>query len=202
MVHYSENVRSGSAPGFVLRRRGSSKIPLKSSAPLQEKYIRTTISAYYCGKKRKKAVREWKTNLRSRVTPTVNTASALTTEVLSVLESARQSFIPDVPDNPGWLETVVERVIELWRKLGTKITSSPSPAQLKAFACAVVRWLGLPNGLVISGVPIIKPVAVCIQYGVSDLDVKRIVDIQCRNVHQMAKTIKKAIAGSEGLLEI
>ena len=202
MVHYSENTRSGSAPGFVLRRRGSTKIPLKNSVPQQERYLRTTVTNYYCGKKRRNAVRQWKEMIRSRMPSVKNTANILASEVKMIAESGRQSFIPEVPQDPGWLEKVVEEVIVLWRKIGTKVAPSPSPAQLKAFACAVIRWLSMQHGLVVSGVPVIQPVAVCIQYGVSDLDVKRIIDIQCRNVHQMAKSIKKAIAGSEGLLEI
>lgn len=58
----------------------------------------------------------------------------------------------------------------------------------------------MPCGLVISGVPVIEPIAECIQYSVSDLDVKHIIDIQCRNVGQMSKAIKKALAGVDGLL--
>lgn len=138
--------------------------------------------------------------VRKRMPPVDATVASLSAACAEIIRTTKQSFVPGIPESDAWIEPVTQQVILLWRRTGKTVAPQPSPAQLKAFACAILRWLGMPCGLVISGVPVIEPVAECIQHGVSDLDVKRIVDIQCRNVHQMSKAIKKALAGVDGLL--
>lgn len=201
-VHYAENTRSGQTGSFVLRHRGSRQVAIRDCQERQSKCIRKTISDFYCGRSRTVAVQHWRELCKKRCQRGVaRKCSAIATAVLKTTKALRSSYIPEVPHNPGWLDKVQTVVVQWWIKIGHKISKEPSTTQLRAFSCAILRWLGSDTGLVICGVQVIKPMPVCIQYAVSDLDVKRVISIQCRNVFQMARKIQQVIAGNNGMLD-
>ena len=201
-VHYAENTRSGQTGSFVLRHRGSRQVAIRDCPERQSRCIRKTITEFYCGLPRRNAIQSWKEQCRKRCPKGVaKKCSTITVAVNKTLKALRSSYIPEVPHNPGWLGNVQTLVVEWWIKIGHMISSEPSTTQLRAFACAILRWMGSDKGLVICGVQIIKPLPVCIQYAVSDLDVKRVVSIQCRNVFQMSRKIQQVIAGKNGMLD-